>query len=43
MGLGRAIAGEFLDVGREAGFTRFRLDVSVDNEPALRIYARCAS
>jgi len=37
-GLGRAITEEFVAAGRRAGFRRFSLDVSADNEPAVRIY-----
>lgn len=38
-GLGRALTNAFLAAGRAAGFARFRLDVSADNEPAVRLYA----
>jgi ribosomal protein S18 acetylase RimI-like enzyme len=40
-GLGRVLANAFLAAGHAAGFSRFRLDVSADNEPAVRLYASC--
>jgi len=38
-GLGRALAEEYLERGRAARFTRFRLDVWSENQAALRLYA----
>ncbi|MGH3043049.1 MAG: GNAT family N-acetyltransferase [Gaiellaceae bacterium] len=38
MGLGRTLMAEFLAAGRAAGSSRFRLDVSADNEPAVCLY-----
>ncbi len=38
LGLGRTLMTEFLAAGRAAGSSRFRLDVSGDNEPAVRLY-----
>ena len=35
---GRRLLERYLDDGRAGGFRRFRLDVSADNEPALRFY-----
>lgn len=40
-GLGRVLTDAFLAAGRAAGFGRFRLDVSADNEPAVRLYVSC--
>src|SRR5918999_673902 len=37
-GLGRALVEEYLAAGLAAGFRRFRLDVSADNDQAVRIY-----
>jgi ribosomal protein S18 acetylase RimI-like enzyme len=37
-GLGTMLLAEFLASGRAAGFSRFRLDVSADNAPAIRLY-----
>lgn len=37
-GYGRALFDEYISVGRAAGFTRFRLDVSADNEAAIALY-----
>lgn len=37
-GVGRAIAEDFLAAGRRAGFRCFCLDVSADNQPAIRMY-----
>jgi ribosomal protein S18 acetylase RimI-like enzyme len=37
-GFGKALMSEFLAAGRRSGFYRFRLDVSADNERAIRMY-----
>jgi ribosomal protein S18 acetylase RimI-like enzyme len=37
-GLGRALVERTIEARRAQGFKRFRLDVSADNEPALRAY-----
>jgi ribosomal protein S18 acetylase RimI-like enzyme len=37
-GLGRVLTEAYLERGRSAGFTRFRLDVCSENQPALRLY-----
>lgn len=37
-GYGRALFEEYVSAGRAAGFTRFRLDVSADNEAAIALY-----
>jgi GNAT superfamily N-acetyltransferase len=37
-GLGRRLLEMFLREGRDKGFSRFRLDVSADNERAIRLY-----
>lgn len=40
-GLGRALVAEYVDVGRAAGFRRFRLDVSTQNQAAVTLYRSC--
>ncbi len=37
-GLGREILREFIVTGREAGFNIFQIDVSVENQQAIRLY-----
>lgn len=37
-GMGRRLLREFLDAGQSAGFRRFRLDVSADNDRAVALY-----
>lgn len=37
-GLGRVLVLKYLADGHAAGFRRFRLDVSAENKPALRLY-----
>ncbi|MCG8408199.1 MAG: GNAT family N-acetyltransferase [Phycisphaerales bacterium] len=37
-GFGRRLVKEFLAQGRDAGFQRFRLNVSADNQPAVELY-----
>ena len=37
-GFGRTLTGRFLDEGAGLGFSRFRLDVSADNAPAVHVY-----
>jgi ribosomal protein S18 acetylase RimI-like enzyme len=37
-GYGRALLAKYMAAGFTAGFSRFRLDVSADNEPAIALY-----
>jgi ribosomal protein S18 acetylase RimI-like enzyme len=37
-GVGRQLVARAIRAGQEAGFRRFRLDVQIGNEPALRLY-----
>jgi ribosomal protein S18 acetylase RimI-like enzyme len=39
-GAGAMVLERYLERGRGSGFCRFRLDVSSDNVPAIRLYER---